>query len=85
MTKPKSGRKIPQFDLSHHRPRPAGRLMLGTRTTVAVATARHENVVRRHCAAVACDVVTRALLYDLEACERQLARVPRRVALSDCA
>lgn len=54
-------------------------LLLGSREATAAYSARHANTVRRYCQPVACDVGTRAFLYDLDACAAQL-RALRRVA-----
>lgn len=40
--------------------------MLGTRQTAARLTGRHPDQVRRRCQPVACDVDSRASLYDLD-------------------
>jgi hypothetical protein len=66
--------------MTPHRPRLDGGLMLGTRRAAAVLLHRHENMVRRHCRPVACDVDSRALLYDLDDCDRVLRPIQRRVA-----
>jgi hypothetical protein len=53
------------------KPRLHGRTLLGSRAAAAAFAGRHVNSVRRYCEPVACDVGTRALLYDLDAvCER---------------
>jgi hypothetical protein len=66
--------------MTTHRPRLAGGMLLGTRRAAALLTSRHENVVRRHCRPVACDVRSHAMLYDLDDCDRVLRPVQRRVA-----
>jgi hypothetical protein len=70
--------------VSPHQPRAAGDLILATRLAVAAYAHRHEQVVRRHCRPIACDVATHALLFDLEeACSllKPLSRRFRRVEL----
>lgn len=64
--------------MATHRPRLLGDLMLGTRKAAAVLTARHENVVRRHCEPIACDLESRALLYDLDQVAAAVRDLPRR-------
>lgn len=54
------------------RTRLSGELLLGGRGAVAAYTSRHVNTVRRYCVPVACDVSTRADLYDLDLCVGQL-------------
>lgn len=57
------------------RSRAAGSTLLGSRAAAAALASRHVNSVRRYCEPVACDVGTRALLYDLDAvCARFRAR-----------
>lgn len=63
---------------NHHRPRLVGQLLLGTRHTAAVLVHRHPNLVRRHCEPVACDVESRALLYDLDQVDAVLRGRTRR-------
>jgi hypothetical protein len=48
--------------------RAAGDLIIGPRLLLAAYAHRSERTVRTHCLPVACDVGTRAFLYDLEAC-----------------
>lgn len=55
-----------------------GALMLGSRAAAAAFTRRHVNLVRRYCVPVACDVTTRADLYDLDAAAAELSALPRR-------
>lgn len=61
---------------------PDGRTLV-TRHVVAYVTRRHVNWVRREVPAVACDVLSRAALVDLDQAERVLEarqkRLPRRV------
>lgn len=66
--------------MNHHRPRLVSSLLLGTRFTAAVLVARHPNLIRRHCAPVACDVGSRSLLYDLDDVDATFKTRPRRVA-----
>lgn len=54
-------------------------LLLGSRTVLAAYARRHESVIRRHVTPIACDVRTRAALFDLEAAVDTL-RHARRVA-----
>lgn len=64
--------------IEHHKPRLIGPVMLGTRLTAAVLIERHPDQVRRRCRPVACDVSTRAALYDLDEAARIFADTPRR-------
>lgn len=66
--------------MSVHRPRLIGELLLGTRHAASVLVHRHVDQVRRRCQPVACDVRTKAALYDLDDVAAQFADVPRRVA-----
>lgn len=59
-----------------------GGLLLGNRDTAAMYSARHVNLVRRHCEPVACDVRTKALLFDLDAVCDTLRVRQRRVNLT---
>jgi hypothetical protein len=64
--------------LRHHHPREAGGLLLVTRQAAVVfgigTTAEY---VRKRCTPIACDVASRASLYDLDELS---VRFPRRVA-----
>ena len=62
----------------HHRPRLIGSSMLGTRKTAAVLIHRHPDQIRRHCEPIACDVPTKAALYDLDEVAERFADTPRR-------
>lgn len=64
--------------MNHHRPRLVDSLLLGTRQAAAMLVNRHPDLVRRHCAPVACDVKSRALLYDLFVVDAELATRQRR-------
>lgn len=66
-----------------HRPRvdDTGRV-LATRRAVAVAAARHVDVVRRRVPAVACDATTGTELVDLADADKILALLPRRESVS---
>lgn len=64
--------------MATHRPRLIGQLMLGTRKAAAVLTARHPDQIRRHCEPVACDLASRALLYDLDQVAAAVRDLPRR-------
>ena len=56
----------------------AGDTLLGSRAAVAAFAGADVNAVRRHCLPIACDVATRALLYDLDDAVARLAtRRPR--------
>jgi hypothetical protein len=64
--------------------RAAGDVLLGSRQAAAAFTGRHVNTIRRYCPPIACDIGTRALLYDLDAAHEQLAtasRLDRRLTL----
>lgn len=65
-------------DATAHRPRLVGGLLLGTRQAAALLTRRHQDQVRRQCAPVACDLASRALLYDLDAVADRFRALPRR-------
>jgi len=52
--------------------------MLGTRKTAAVLIHRHPDQIRRHCEPIACDVPTKAALYDLDEVAERFADTPRR-------
>lgn len=56
----------------------AGELLLGSRFAAARFTNRHADDIRHRCKPVACDVVTRAALYDLDAVEQHFASRKRR-------
>ncbi len=56
----------------------AGPVLIGSRAAAAKFANRHESLVRRYCKPIACDVTTRADLYDLDATAAQLGRVLRR-------
>lgn len=64
---------------AHPSPRetPDGRVLV-SRDLVAHMGARHVNWVRQAVPAVACDVVTRAVLLDLDVAEQVLSARPRR-------
>lgn len=66
--------------MSPHRPRTDGETLLATRHASAVLIHRHPDQVRRRCQPVACDAVSRALLYDLAAVEEAFRSTPRRAA-----
>lgn len=53
-------------------------LMLGSRSAAAGFANRHVNLIRRYCQPIACDVLTRSLLYDLDAAVAHFATTPRR-------
>lgn len=53
-----------------------GGTQLGSRAAVARFANRHVNTVARYCAPIACDVGTRAYLYDLDLCVEQLTARP---------
>jgi len=83
MTKPKSGRKIPQFSVEHHVPRVEHGTLLGTRQAAALFVNRDPDQVRRRCRAIACDAKrTRTgaalLLYDLDQVAASFAGVRRQ-------
>jgi hypothetical protein len=61
--------------------RVVGSTHLGSRAAVARFAGRHANTVARYCVPVACDIGTRAYLYDLDQCVDQL-RATGRTALS---
>lgn len=66
-------------DLSHHHPRTVnGDQILATKQALGFYLERSPDLVRRHCEPVACDVRSRALLYDAEDVENRLALLPRR-------
>jgi len=56
--------------------------VLAGRRAAALLWARHPDQVRRHCEPVACDVATRAPLYDLDAVGRVLATLKRQPRLT---
>lgn len=53
---------------------------LGTRQAAAALTNWHPDMVRRRCEPVACDVLSRVPLYDLEAVTAVARSTSRRVA-----
>lgn len=58
-------------------PRTVDGRLLAPRWYVAEVTGRHPELVPRHCRPVACDVYTRALLYDVDDARATLARLAR--------
>lgn len=64
--------------MSPHRPRIVDGLLIGTRQAAALLTGRHPDLVRKRCAPIACDVTTRAVLYDLDAVAATFRNTPRR-------
>lgn len=52
---------------------------MAPRNVAAALVNRHPDDVRRRCAPVACDVGTRAWLYDLDEVSQVLTTVPRRL------
>ena len=66
--------------MTPHRPRLIGSALLGTRKAAGVLVSRHPDLVRKRCQPVACDVPSKALLYDLDAVADTFSATPRRVA-----
>lgn len=64
--------------MSPHRLQMVGDLVLGTRRAAALIVHRHPDLVRRRCQPIACDVASRASLYDLSQVESTFAKTPRR-------
>jgi hypothetical protein len=62
----------------HPAPRVEDGRRLVTRQVISRLSARHANVILRYCEPVACDLETRAFLYDLDAALPVLQQVPRR-------
>lgn len=64
--------------LKHHKPRMIGDLILATELAVAAVTNRHRRTVVRYCEPIACDVMSRLPLYDVDEAASTLKAVARR-------
>lgn len=64
--------------MATHRPRLVGDVLIGTRQAAALLVHRHRDQVRRHCRPIACDVATKAALYDLDAVAEAFRDTRRR-------
>lgn len=66
--------------MSPHSPRLVSGRLLGTRRAAGMLVHRHADQIRRRCQPVACDLASRAVLYDLDEVDAMFRAVPRRVA-----